>query len=87
MSDIFQKPEIPDPLLMTCPDCGKLPGFQCAPPPATWNCGARIWAAQLLVTLKYLKQPEPEYATQAMKDSYVEGWNDAIDAIIDRVKQ
>ncbi len=87
MSDIFQKPEIPDPLLITCPECGKLPGFQCAPSSATWNCNTRIWIAELLITLKYLRQPEAEYVTQVPKDSYAEGWNDAMDAIIERLRK
>lgn len=86
MSDIFAKPDLPDPLAITCPECGKLPGKTCAEAPNTWNHGTRIWIAVNITALKYLKQPEAEYITQAPKDSYAEGWNDAIDAIIERLK-
>lgn len=85
MSDIFDQPNLPDPIDVECPDCGMAKGTPCGSPKSKWNHGSRIWIVNSIAIIRELTQPEPTSASPS-RDDYAAGWNDAILAIIERMR-
>ncbi len=85
MSDIYNPPHIPDYHSVECPECGRARGTACGSPDGHWNCGARIWVVRGIRLIEAIKQPEPPSSSPS-RDDYAAGWNDAIDAIVERLQ-
>lgn len=81
MSDIFNPPKEPDYHDAECPDCGRLRGIPCA---GKITCGARRTLIHSILGIQYLQlDPTKE---MALHTSYAHGWNDAIEAIVERLR-
>jgi hypothetical protein len=85
VSDIFNPPRRTEPTDVECPDCGCARGIACGAPAVQWCCGARIWVARGIAGIEALRQPEPPNASPS-RDDYASGWNDAIEAIVMRLR-
>lgn len=85
MSDIFNPPPLPDYTAVECPECGRLRGIPCSDT-GPMTCNPRIWLVNMIADLAAMKQPEPMFSRDAPIDTYAGGWNDALDAIVERLR-
>jgi hypothetical protein len=84
MSDIFNPPPSPDFTEVECPECGTLRTKPCHVDARYPNCNGRQY---LWYSIKRIEALRTEWEPDGKATSgYVDGWNDAIEAICERLK-
>ena len=86
MSDITKPIIPPDFTTVECPECGTIRGRACS---GRWACNPRQHLFHKIAEIEGLaKVWEPRDADNAEHElsEYVDGWNDALDAIAERLR-